>query len=142
MTAGSYELIIFDMPSSAATQFVAGEAGLSKAPFTFELQATPIVQNEDRQHCKHRLFLSENFIQNRFIEGKAGQKFSFDEEVLVSFAHNSQNVYLKPEQDSVLKVSSKEAYGINMNMTLCKKNDPQNCLAISSVTGNSEMLFA
>ena len=62
LTVGMYELVIFDMPSSPATQFVAGEAGLSKAPFTFELQATPIIQNEDRQHCKNRLFLSEMFI--------------------------------------------------------------------------------
>jgi hypothetical protein len=48
LTVGTYELIIFDMPSTAATQFIAGEAGLSKAPFTFEMQATPIIQNEDR----------------------------------------------------------------------------------------------
>jgi len=142
LTVGTYELIIFDMPSNAATQFVAGEAGLSRAPFTFELQATPVIQNEDRQHCKHRLFLSENFIQNRFIAGKGGRRFTFDEEVLVSFAHNSQQLYLKPEKDSILKVSSKEAYGVNMNFTLCKKNDERACPGISSVTGNTEMLFA
>lgn len=43
LTVGTYELIIFDMPSGAATQFITGEAGLTKAPFTFELQATPII---------------------------------------------------------------------------------------------------
>jgi len=42
----------------------------------------------------------------------------------------------------VLKASSKEAYGINMNMTICKKSDPQNCAGESDVTGNTEMLFA
>lgn len=89
LTVGTYELIIFDMPSTPASQFIVNEAQLSRAPFTFELQATPIIQNEDRQHCKHRLFLHENFIQNRFLEGKGGRRFTFDEDMLISFAHNA-----------------------------------------------------
>ena len=87
------------------------------------MQATPIIQNEDRQHCKHRLFLHENFIQNRFLEGKGGRRFTFDEDMLISFAHNAQKIFLKPEVDMILKVSTKEAYGINMAMKVCKKDD-------------------
>ena len=90
------------------------DAGLRKVPFSFELTATPIVQNEDRGMCNDRLFLHDDFIQNRFIEGKKGRRFTFDEEILVAFAHNKQRVNLNPEKDMVLKVSTKEAYGINM----------------------------
>lgn len=62
---------------------------------------------------------------------------------MVSFAHNSQTILIKPEADMILKANTKEAYGINMNMTICPRNNPnaQTC-SYSDVTGNSELLFA
>ena len=38
----------------------------------------------------------------------------------------------------LLKMSSKEAYGVNMAMTLCTEED---CLVSSSQIGNTEVLF-
>ena len=125
------------MPHNQVRQFVT-ESGLRQVPFNFELQAVPIVQNEDRAMCNHRLFLNEDFIQNRFITGKNGRRFSFDEEILVAFAHDKQRVLFKPEKDMILKVSTKQAYGINMNMRLCSADG---CHVASSQTGNSELLF-
>jgi hypothetical protein len=39
--------------------------------------------------CGDKHYLSENFIQNRFIDGKDGKRFSYDENILLSLTNNS-----------------------------------------------------
>jgi hypothetical protein len=45
---------------------------LKNVPFSFELTATPIVQNEERVMCSDKLYLMDSFIQNKYIEGRDG----------------------------------------------------------------------
>ena len=80
------------------------------------------------------------FIQNRFIDGKAGQKFIFDDDIILNLINSTQSFKIEPEEDMLIKMSSKEAYGVNMEMKLCQ--DENNCEARSSKTGNTEILFA
>lgn len=89
--------------------------------------------------CGNKLYLSEKFIQNRFIDDRAGQKFIFDDDVILNLVNSSQKISITPEADMLLKVSAKEGYGVNMEMTLCQGAD---CSIVSSKTGNTEMLFA
>ena len=79
LTPGKYELIIFDQEENSLHRWLTHDLGLSTVPFTFELQAVPIVQNEEHTMCDDKLYLAENFIQNRFIDGRGGAKFTFDE---------------------------------------------------------------
>lgn len=46
--------------------------GLTEIPFSFDLQATPVVQNEERVMCGDKLYLNQDFIQNRFIDHRGG----------------------------------------------------------------------
>jgi hypothetical protein len=39
--------------------------------------------------------------------------------VLFSLVNATQKIRITPEEDMLLKISSKEAYGVNMAMTLC-----------------------
>jgi hypothetical protein len=139
LTSGDYQLTIFDQQENSVRRWLSGQGGLTTVPFTFELQAVPIVQNEERTMCGDKLFLTESFIQSRFIDGKAGQRFSFDDMVIFSLMNATQKVRITPEVDMLLKMSSKEAYGVNMAMTLCTEED---CLVASSQVGNTEVLFA
>lgn len=66
--------------------------------------------------CGNKLYLADRFIQSRFIDGKAGQRFTFEDDVILSYTNKTQRVYLTPETDMVLKMSVKEAYGVNMEM--------------------------
>jgi len=104
---GTYEVIIFDQQENDVRKWLTRDAGLTSVPFTFELQATPIVQNEERVMCGDKLFLSESFIQNRFISEKAGQRFVFEDEVILSLINTTQKVKINPEEDMIMKVSSK-----------------------------------
>ena len=88
--------------------------------------------------CGDKLFLTESFIQSRFIDGKAGQRFTFDDNVILSLINATQKIKFVPEEDMLLKMSSKEAYGVNMIMNLCTEHD---CLVSSSQIGNTEVLF-
>jgi len=69
--------------------------------------------------CGDKLFLTESFIQSRFIDNRAGQRFNFDDNVIFSLVNATQKIRIAPEEDMLLKMSSKEAYGVNMAMTLC-----------------------
>lgn len=60
-----------------------------------------------------------------------GAKFTFEDEILLSFFNHSQMIQIKPEKDMLLMVFSHEAYGINMNMKLCKGHGTQDCHVIS-----------
>jgi hypothetical protein len=119
LTSGDYQLTIFDQQESHIRKWITNEAGLTSVPFTFELQAVPIVQNEERVMCGDKLFLTESFIQSRFIDNRAGQRFTFDDNVIFSLINATQKIKIVPEEDMLLKMSSKEAYGVNMAMTLC-----------------------
>jgi len=71
--------VIFDQQENSVRRWITDTVGLQTVPFTFDLQATPIVPNEERTMCGNKLFLTETFIQNRFISGRNGQRFTFDD---------------------------------------------------------------
>lgn len=62
LTPGKYELIIFVQEDRTLHRWLTEDLGLSHVPFTFELQAVPIVQNEEHTMCDDKLYLHENFI--------------------------------------------------------------------------------
>ena len=138
LTTGDYQLTIFDQQENSVRKWITQEVGLTSVPFTLELQAVPVVQNEERVMCDDKLFLTESFIQSRFIDNRAGQRFTFDDFVILSLINSTQKVKITPEEDMLLKMSSKEAYGVNMAMTLCTERD---CLVSSTQVGNTEVLF-
>jgi len=138
LTSGDYELLIYDQQETHIRNWMTNQAGLVSVPFTFELQAVPIVQNEERVMCGDKLYLTETFIQSRFIDGRGGQKFTFEDNVIFSLVNATQKIRFTPEEDMLLKMSSKEAYGVNMAMTLCAEHD---CFFSSSQVGNTEVLF-
>ena len=43
LTTGDYQLTIFDQQESHIRNWITNEAGLTTVPFTFELQAVPII---------------------------------------------------------------------------------------------------
>ena len=103
--------------------------------------------------CSDKLYLTDTFIQHRFIDGRDGQKFIFIDDVLLNVVNNSQFMHLEPEQDMLLKVSAKQAYGVNMKMSLCEGGEDTDdvwklhkesakCPVHSSQIGNNELLFA
>jgi hypothetical protein len=61
LTSGDYQLIIFDQQDNSVRQWLRDDAGLDRVPFTFELQAVPILQNEERVMCGDKLYLTEHF---------------------------------------------------------------------------------
>ena len=107
LTNGDYQLVIFDQQDNSVRQWLRDDAGLDRVPFTFELQAVPILQNEERVMCEDKLYLTDHFFQNRFIEGRKGHKFTFDDDIILSLVNSSQSLKIVPEEDMVLKVASK-----------------------------------
>jgi len=97
------------------------------------------VQNEERVMCGDKLYLNQDFIQNRFIDHRGGQKFIFDDDIILNLVNSTQDITITPEEDMLLKMSAKEAYGVNMGIVMCSKGD---CSVKSSKVGNTEMLFA
>ena len=139
LTSGDYELIIYDQEENSVRRWLHNDAGLIDVPFTFELQASPVVQNEERVMCDNKLYLHEQFIQSRFIDHRGGQKFIFDDDIILNLVNSSQQVAIVPEADMLLKVTAKEAYGVNLAMSLCQGRE---CPVKSSQIGNTEVLFA
>ena len=39
---------------------------------------------------------------------------------MLNVVNNTQHVNIEPEQDMLLKVAAKQAYGVNMKMSLCE----------------------
>lgn len=138
LTNGHYQLIIYDQEENSVRRWLTHSVGLSTVPFTFELQAVPIVQNEERVMCGDKFYLTEEFIQQRFIDQRGGHRFTFEDDILISLVNSTQRINLTPEEDMLLKISSKQAYGINMAMSLCTDMD---CLTPSTQVGNTEVLF-
>ena len=69
--------------------WLTSDAGLKNVPFSFELTATPIVQNEERVMCSDKLYLVDTFIQHRFIDGRDGKRFVFEEDILLNVVNNT-----------------------------------------------------
>ena len=54
------------------------------------------------------MYLMEDFVQSKFIEGQTGQKFSFQDKIIMNLADQKQYIHIKPEMDSTLKVVVRE----------------------------------
>jgi len=91
--------------------------------------------------CGDKLFLSENFIQSRFIDHRNGEKFSFDDQVLLSLVNTKNTIKIVPEEDMLMKVSSKESYGVNMRIQLLKGSEKESQIRAERV-GNTEIMYA
>ena len=77
------------------------------------------MQNEERVMCGDKLYLNQDFIQNRFIDHRGGQKFIFDDDIILNLVNSTQDITITPEEDMLLKMSAKEAYGVNMGIVMC-----------------------
>jgi hypothetical protein len=47
------------------------DLGLEEVPVTIDIQAYPIMQNEERSTCPY-MYLTQDFIQEKFIRGQNG----------------------------------------------------------------------
>ena len=56
--------------------------------------------------------------------------------------NSTQTLHIRPEADMVLKVSSKEAYGVNMAISLCSADHNCRDHHKSQQIGNTEVLMA
>ena len=72
--------------------------------------------------CRDKLYLHQHFIQNRFIDGNQGQRFTFEDNVIVNLMDLVQTTEITPEVDMYIKIKTKEAYGINMKMKVCHEH--------------------
>jgi len=59
------------------------------------------------------MFLMEEFIQQKFIDGQSGQKFHFQDKIIMNLYDLKAQVLIQPELDSHLKVIIREAFGVN-----------------------------
>ena len=66
--------------------------------------------------CDDKLYLHENFIQDRFIDGRKGKKFTFDDQVLLNLVQPFQLINIHPEEDMLIKMTSKVQNGVNMKI--------------------------
>ena len=89
LTSGEYEIIIFDQQENDVRSWLTSDVGLKNVPFSFELTATPIVQNEERVMCSDKFYLLDTFIQHRFLDGRDGQRFTFVDDVLLNIVNNT-----------------------------------------------------
>ena len=109
-------------------------------PFSFELQAVPVVQNEEHTMCDDKLYLHENFIQDRFIDGRKGNKFTFDDQVLLNLVQPFQLINIHPEEDMLIKMTSKVQNGVNMKIIVQHKQQVASDI-VSERIGNTEMVY-
>ena len=66
------------------------------------------------------MFLLDDFIQQKFIDGRKGQKFHFSDKIIMNLYDLKQEIMIVPELDSHLKVVVREAFGVNAKVTLCR----------------------
>ncbi|TNV71145.1 hypothetical protein FGO68_gene16752 [Halteria grandinella] len=67
----------------------------------------------------------------------AGQKFSFQDTIIMNVFNLSQPISLKPERDMLLKVLVKESFGVNSELSL---SDGDSIIAKSVQMGSTEIL--
>lgn len=94
---------------------MSNELGLENTPISITIEAFPILQNEERSTCPY-MYLTQDFIQNKFITGQAGQKFFFSDKTVIDLVNLEQRITIFPEQDSFLKVFAREAFGVNLQI--------------------------
>ena len=61
MTSGNYILQLYDLSNADFSEWITDDLGLKNVPFTFAVEALPILQNEVRNHCPF-MFLLDDFI--------------------------------------------------------------------------------
>jgi len=86
------------------------------------------------------MFLPVNFIQEKFIYGMDGKRFTFEDKIVMDIFNQTQDLILLPSIDSLLKVRLKEAYGVDARMDLTDSSGRQ--LAKSEQIGTNEILVA
>ena len=69
------------------------------------------------------MFLLDDFIQTKFIDGESGQKFHFNDKIIMNLYDLKQEIMIQPELDSNLKVVIREAFGVNAMISLCKTDE-------------------
>ena len=75
-----------------------------------------------RDHCPF-IFLLDDFIQTKFIDGASGQKFHFTDKIIMNLYELKQEIMIQPELDSNLKVVIREAFGVNAMISLCRTDE-------------------
>jgi hypothetical protein len=66
------------------------------------------------------MYLMEDLVQSKFVEGQTGQKFSFSDKIIMNLADLKQYINLAPELDSSIKVVVREQFGVNTQLSLVK----------------------
>ena len=59
------------------------------------------------------MFLMDDFLQTKYIDGQTGQKFHFTDKIIMNLYDLRQVILIVPELDSHLKVVIREAFGVN-----------------------------
>ena len=90
------------------------------------------------------MYLTQDFIQNKFITGQNGQRFFFTDKTVIDLVNLEQRLTIFAEQDSYIKVFAREAFGVNLKIQLCRQQDNGTtvCDVESQQIGNVEMLTA
>ena len=88
------------------------------------------------------MFLMEDFVQSKFIEGQTGQKFSFQDKIIMNLADQKQYIDIVPELDSSLKVVIREQFGVNAQLSLVQKSDRDGAaIQEGRQVGTTEILY-
>ena len=59
------------------------------------------------------MYLAEDYLQLKFIDGQSGQKFHFADKIIMNLIELKSSYILVPEDDSVIKIVIREAFGVN-----------------------------
>ena len=59
------------------------------------------------------MYLAEDYLQLKFIDGQSGQKFHFEDKIIMNLIELKSSYILVPEDDSVIKIVIREAFGVN-----------------------------
>ena len=88
------------------------------------------------------MYLMEDFVQSKFIEGQTGQKFSFQDKIIMNLADQRQHIDILPELDSSLKVVIREQFGVNAQLSLVSASDRDGpAIQEGRQVGTTEILY-
>jgi len=89
------------------------------------------------------MYLMEEFIQQKFIDGQDGQKFHFADKIIMNLIDLKSTFLIVPELRSHLKVVIREAFGVNVQIKLCrsKLDGTLDCFLTGTQVGSTEILF-
>jgi hypothetical protein len=69
------------------------------------------------------MYLTDDYIQNKYtLFTKATPRFHFQDKIIMNLVDQQQKIYLTPSTDSMLKVVTKESFGVNPKIELCSKD--------------------